>query len=232
MSADAGPFLGLAAPTAQRSYAKMPLGPFLALTLIVPAIIVIGNFVIAVLTPITAGFNDDMILVDTVWRLVQGQYFGIDFHNPYGFGLFQVAAILWRLLGPHYFVVRAAIDIFALVIILCGSIVAVRQLRHMVGLAALFCITVALIASAPSLYGMNQYFGLACVYDRLLMSGLLVLFVQSFANDLDARPERSYIDHFTAAFLLNTLFLVKISGLVLGLAMVGVGSILRGPFWR
>jgi len=64
------------------------------------------------------------------------------------------------------------------------------------------------------------------------MSGLLVLFVQSFVNDLDARPERGYIDHFIAALLLNTLFLIKISGLVVGLAIVVVGSILRGPFWR
>jgi hypothetical protein len=64
------------------------------------------------------------------------------------------------------------------------------------------------------------------------MSGLSVLFVQSFANDLDVRAERGYIDYFTAAFLLNTLFLAKISGLVVGLAIVVVGLILRGPFWR
>ena len=41
--------------------------------------------------------------------------------------------------------------------------------------------------------------------------------------------ERGYIDHFIAAFLLNTIFLVKISGLVIGLAIVVVGLILRGP---
>ena len=64
------------------------------------------------------------------------------------------------------------------------------------------------------------------------MSGLLVLFVQSFANDLDVRPQRGYIDHLIAAVLLNTLFLAKISGLVVGLAIVVLGSILRGPFWR
>lgn len=65
------------------------------------------------------------------------------------------------------------------------------------------------------------------------MSGLLVLFVQSFANDLDARQERGYIDHFTAAFLLNTILLVKISGLVVGIGVVAIGLILRGPsLWR
>jgi hypothetical protein len=232
MSAEAGTFLSLGGPTAQPSAGRIPLGPFLALTLLLPAIIVVGNFFIAVLTPITAGFNDDMILVDSVWRLVQGQYWGTDFHNPYGFGLPEVAAILWRLLGPHYYIVRASVDLFALVVIFCGAVVAARQLRDAVGLAALFCITVAFVGSGPSLYGMNQYFGLACVYDRTLMSGLLVLFVQNFANDLNDRPERSYIDYLISAFLLNIIFLVKISGVVIGLAIVAVGLILRGPFWR
>jgi hypothetical protein len=194
--------------------------------------IVIGNFTIGILTPITAGADDDMEAFDLVWRLVQGQHFGIDFHDPRGLGLFQVAAILWRLLGPHYHVMRASADLFALVIVLCASVVAARQLRHVVGLAALFCITVAFVSSGPSLYGMNEYFGLAVVYDRGLMSAMSVLFVQSFANDLDARSERGYIDHSTTAFLLNILFLVKISGLVVGLAIVVGGLILRGSFRR
>lgn len=108
----------------------------------------------------------------------------------------------------------------------------------MVSLAALFCVTVAFVASGPSLYGLNgyngmdAYFGLTIIYDRPLMAGLLVLFVQSFANDLEMRPQRGYIDHLIAAMLLNTLFLAKISGLVVGLAIVVLGSILRGPFWR
>jgi hypothetical protein len=232
MPAEAGAYLRWEAPTAKPSAGRIPLGPFLALTLLLPAIIVIGNFFIALLTPITAGFNDDVILIDSVWRLVQGQYLGIDFHNPYGFGLPEVAAMLWRLMGPHYYIVRASVDSFALVIVLCGATVAARQLRDAAGLAALFCITVAFVGSGPSLYGMNQYFGLACVYDRTLMAGLLVLFVQSFANDSNARLERGYIDHFIAAFLLNIIFLIKISGLVIGLAIVVVGSILRGPLWR
>ena len=62
-----------------------------------------------------------------------------------------------------------------------------RQLRNAVGLAALFCITVAFVASGPSLYGYASLFRLGMSYDRIHMSGLLVLFLQSFANDLDAR---------------------------------------------
>jgi hypothetical protein len=233
MSIESRPsFLGLAAPAAQQSGARMPLPPFIAATLLLPTMIVVGNFVLGVLTPTTSGPEDDLSLIDPVWRLVQGQHLGIDFHDPLGFGLFQVAAMLWRLLGPQYYVLRASADVFALVIILCSCVIAIRQLRHAVGLAALFCITVAFVASGPSIYGDTHNFGLAVLYNRLLMSGLLILFVQNFANDLDSRPERGYVDHFTTAFLLNTLFLVKISGLVAGLAIVVVGLILRGPFWR
>ena len=104
--------------------------PFLALTLFLPVAIVIGNFVIAILTPITWAPEDDMTLIDPVWRLVQGQHHGTDFHDPIGFGFLQVAAVAWRLLGPHYYVLRAATDLFALVIVLCGSIVAIRRLRN------------------------------------------------------------------------------------------------------
>jgi hypothetical protein len=56
--------------------------------------------------------------------------------------------------------------------------------------------------------------------------------VQTFANDFDARGERDYFDYLIAAFLLNILFVVKISGLVLGLAMVVGGCIVRGRFSR
>ena len=217
---------------AQRSDGRMPVVQFLALTLLLPAMIVAGNFVLGVVTPITGGPEDDMSMLDSVWRLVQGQRLGIDFHDPLGFGFLQVTAILWRMFGAHYYVLHAAAALFALIIVLCGSIVATRQLRHAPGFAMLFCITVAFIASGPSIYGYNQYISMTMSYDRLLMGSLCVLFVQSFANDVDARPERGYIDHLTTAFLLNTLLLIKISGLVVGIAIVVVGSILRGPFAR
>ena len=209
----------------------MPLAPFLALTLFLPAVIVIGNFIIATLTPITWSPEDDMSLIDPVWRLVQGQHFGTDFHDPRGFGLFHMAAMLWRLLGPQYYVLRAAVDLFAFVIILCGCVVATRRLHRTAGLAALFCITVAFAASGPSNNGLHD-FGMALTYNRLIMSGLAVVFVQSFANDSDFQRERDYIDLFTAAFLLNILFLVKISGLVLGIAIVAGGFIVRGRLTR
>jgi hypothetical protein len=224
--------LSLATPAAQQSSERIPLLPFLALTLFLPTMIVLGDFVLGVLTPITGGADGEMQLLDSVWRLVQGQHPGIDFHDPLGFGPPQVAAMLWRLLGPHCYVLRASADLFALVIIFCGCVVATRQLRQVAGLAALFCVTVAFVASGPSTYGYDGYFNMALSYNRLLMAGLLVLFVQSFANGLDARTERGYIDYFITAFLLNTLFLVKISGLVVGVAVVVVGLFLRGSLQR
>jgi hypothetical protein len=197
-----------------------------------PVAIVIGNFVIATLTPITWAPEDDMTLIDPVWRLVQGQYHGTDFHDPIGFGFLQLAAMVWRLLGAHYYVLRAATDLFALVIVLCSSIVAIRRLRNVAGLAALFCITVAFAASGPSNYGASADFGMALAYNRLIMSGLMVLFVQSFANDSDHRQDHVYIDLCLAAFLLNIVFLVKISGLVVGLAIVAGGLFVRGRLTR
>jgi hypothetical protein len=222
----------LDAPAARHGSGRKPLGQFLALTLLLPAIIVIGNFALGVLTPITGGPEDDMSMLDSVWRLVQGQRLGIDFHDPLGFGFFQVAAMLWRLLGPHHYVLRAADELFAFVIVICGCVVSIRQLRDAAALAALFCVTVAVVASAPSIYGFNQYFSMTLSYDRLIMASLAVLFVQSFSRDSNAAAEHRYIDHFTAAFLLNTLLVVKISGLVVGIAIVVVGAILRGPSWR
>ena len=231
--AESGPsFSGSEAPDARQSGRSIPLAPFLALTLFFPAAIVIANFVIGALTPITLGPEDDMVHIDRVWRFVQGYHLGTDFHDPHGFGPFKVAATLWHLLGPHYYVLRASADLFALVIVLCSFAVATRQLRRAPGLAGLFCITVAFEASGPSIYGWNHDFGMALFHDRLLMSALSVLFVQSFANDFDSGRERNYTDHFTAALLLNILFLVKISGLVLGLAIILGGCAVRGRFSR
>jgi hypothetical protein len=225
-------FLSPVNGTDQQRDGKVPVVHFLAMTLLFPIMIVAGNFVLSVVTPITGGPEDDMSMLDSVWRLVQGQHLGIDFHDPLGFGFLQVAAMLWRVLGPNSYVLRGDVVLFALAIVLCAAIVAARQLRNASGFATLFCITVALVASGPSIYGYNQYIGAAMSYDRLIMAGLLVMFVQSFANDLDVRPERGYIDHLTSGFLLNILLLIKISAVVVGIVILTIGLILRGPFSR
>ncbi|HYK65912.1 MAG TPA: hypothetical protein VEY94_13280 [Patescibacteria group bacterium] len=48
--------------------------PSLALTLLLPATTVLCNFVIGAVTPITLWPKDDMMLLDAVWRYVQGQH--------------------------------------------------------------------------------------------------------------------------------------------------------------
>ena len=67
MSVEAISFSGSSA--LQPSEERTPLRLFLALTLLLPTVIVIANFIIGVLTPITAGADDDMTLIDGVWRL-------------------------------------------------------------------------------------------------------------------------------------------------------------------
>jgi len=206
---------------------------FVTLCLILPLLIVAANFVIGAFAPITAFFKDDVSLIDPVWRLVQGDRLGIDYHDPRGFGFFYLAALLWHWLGPHFYVLRAAADIFALVIVGCAFVVAADRLRQSVILAALFCIIVAVEASAPSIYGTTRDFGTALVYDRLIMAGLLVLFVQSFARGWNTRTEHGYVYLFAVALVLNTLFLIKISGLFAGIAIVVAGEfIVRRPLSR
>ncbi len=220
------------APVSQNGDCQVGFAPFLALTLFLPAIIVAGNFAIGAVTPITLWYEDDFALIDPVWRLIQGSHFGTDFHDPRGFGFFYVASVLWRLIGPHYEVLRASADLFALVIVFCGCVVALRRMRRAAGLAALFCITVAFEATGPSIYGLPHDYGMAISYDRLIMSALAVLFVQSFAGDSNSRRAPDYLALFVAALLLNILFLIKISGLVVGLLIVGAGFFVRGRFAR
>lgn len=204
---------------------------FVIACLIFPVLVVIGNLVIGALAPITRGVEDDISFIDPVWRLVQGNHLGIDYQDPRGFGFFYLAAMLWHWLGPHYYVLRAAADIFALVIVSCAFVVASRQLRRSIFLSALFCVTVAFEASAPSVYGFTKDFGMTLVYDRLIMASLLVLFVQSFARGWDLPEKGHYFGLFVAALLLNTLFLLKISGPIVGLAIIlGGFAIARRPF--
>src|SRR6266436_346848 len=83
-------------------------------TCLVSATIVIVNFLIGIAAPITDGMRDEIAFLDTLWRSVEGQRVGIDFHNPVGFGPYQLGALLWKWLGPHYYVLRLATMLFNL----------------------------------------------------------------------------------------------------------------------
>jgi hypothetical protein len=203
---------------------------FIALTLALPAVVVLCNFLIGVMTPITLWPEDDIMLTDTVWRVVQGQRLGIDFQDVLGFGPSQVAAVLWRLFGPHYYLLRASNSLIALAIVVLGCAVAVRRLRNRLSLAVLFCVTVAVEATASSIYNLPHQFGMAVSYDRLTVASLSVLFVLSFAKSTNWH--RWYVDCLVAALLLDILFLVKISGFAFGLAIVVGGCFVQGNYLR
>ena len=209
----------------RREHDSAPGAVFVALCLVLPMLIVVANFAIGARVPITAFFKDDISLIDPVWRLVEGHQLGIDYHDSRGFGFFYLAALLWRWFGPHYYVLRAAADVFSLVIVACAFLVAQYRLRRSVLLSMLFCITVAVEASAPSVYGTTRDFGMALVYDRLIMAGLLVLFVQSFARGWDTRARHGALYLFAIALVLNALFLIKISGLFAGIAILAAGEL-------
>src|SRR5436305_1767983 len=64
-------------------------GAILATSLAVVGI----NVACSALGPLGTFPQDVLFLLDCVWRLVQGQSWGIDFHNPMGFGVFEVASV-------------------------------------------------------------------------------------------------------------------------------------------
>src|SRR5271167_2193355 len=88
-------------------------------TCLLAAIIVIFNFFIGIFAPVTDGLRDEIAFLDTLWRSVVGQRVGIDYHNPVGFGPYQLGALLWHWLGPHYYILRLATMLFNLSIAIC-----------------------------------------------------------------------------------------------------------------
>lgn len=194
--------------------------------LFLSAIIIISNFFIGIFAPTTDGLDDEITFLDTLWRVVVGQRVGIDYHNPMGFGPYQLGAILWHWLGPHYYVMRLAIALFSLLIAFCGCIVAERTLVRGTGFAFLFCVTLAFQLSAPG-YGVAE-FGMAGFYDVQIESALAVLFLLTFSGGLRRTIRENAVDIAVVAFLLNVLFLIKISGFVVGLMILLAGCLLQG----
>src|SRR6266852_330867 len=92
------------------------------------AVIITANFLITIIAPTFYGVEDEITYLDTLWRVVSGQRVGIDYHNPMGFGVYQLGALLWHWLGPHYNIMRLAIALFNLSIAICGCIAAKRAL--------------------------------------------------------------------------------------------------------
>src|ERR1700692_185412 len=136
-------------------------------SLLLCAAIIIVNFLIGVFAPITDGLRDEIAFFDTLWRTVAGQRVGIDYHNPVGFGPYELGALLWHWLGPHYYVLRLAITVFNLLIAVCACVVCGRTLARRVDLTLLFLVTVAFELSAPAVYqSAPTALSMAGFYDR------------------------------------------------------------------
>src|SRR5262249_49501964 len=207
----------------------------LRISLFVCGTIIIMNFGIGNYTPTTVALNDEIGFFDTLWRVVIGQRVGNDYHDPMGFGPYQVGALLWRWLGPHDYIMRLSIALFSISIAVCGCFVVRRTLLHSrVDLALLFCITLAFQVSAPTVYPDSGQFGIMAFYNRLSASTLAVLFLQTFGDRSltnVARDRREIASGIAInAFLLNVLFLTKISGFLLGIVILISGFAVQTRF--
>jgi hypothetical protein len=193
-------------------------------------IIITANFLIGIFAPTVSNLDDEITFLDSLWRVVVGQRVGIDYHNPYGFGPYQLGALLWHWLGPHYYIMQLAITLFNLSIACCGCIVAERTLARRMDLALLFCAALAFQLSAPTNYNAGPTgLGLSGFHDRQIVSALAVLFLQTFGGGSRFSTRGNAFEIALAAFLLNVLFLIKISGPMVGLLILLAGCLLQGP---
>ena len=189
------------------------------------AIIIIANFLIGIIAPIFYDVDDEIGYLDTLWRVVLGQRVGIDYHNPMGFGPYQLGALLWHWLGPHYYVMRLAITLFNLLIAFCGCIAAQRMFSRRADLASLFCVTLAFQLSEPTIFGNHVLLGMSGFYNRQIVAALAVLFLQTFSGNSKLSSRENALEIALAALLLNILFLLKISGLVVGVMILLSGCL-------
>ncbi len=202
---------------------------FLRKSIFLSAIIIISNYFIGIVAPTLAGLDDEIQFLDSLWRVVVGQRVGVDYHNPLGFGPYELGALLWHWLGPHYYVMRLAITLFSLSIAFCGCVVAKQTLTRRTDLALLFCVTLAFQLSAPTIYeSARTSLSMSGYYDRQIVSALAVLFVQTLSGSSRLATRENGVQIALTAFLLNLLFLIKISGFLLGLMIVLAGCLLRG----
>jgi hypothetical protein len=193
------------------------------------AIIIIANCLIGIFARVSGETADDITFLDVLWRVVTGQRVGIDFHYPLGIGPYQLGALLWSWLGPHFYVMRLAITLINLSIAVFSCVVAERTLARRSNLALLFCATVAFQVSAPTVYGSPlTLIGISEFYNRHIIAALAVLFLQTFGGGPTSSKRESAIEAAIAGCLLNILFMIKISGFLLGLMILFAGCLLQG----
>lgn len=184
--------------------------------------IVAADFVISATAPTTVFPYDNLMFLDCVWRIVEGQRDGIDFYNPMGFGLFHVGAWLWRIFGAGNFVIALTGAVYAAIIVICGTIVGVRRLDRAPAVCLLICAILAFVASAPTAYGWSVFaVSLSGFYNRLSVAAIGALMLQCFTScrPRDLRLSEAVI----TAILLTVLLSAKISALGLGFVTIAAG---------
>jgi len=195
-------------------------------TFFLSAAIIGINLLINLTSPVTAFPYDDFVLIDGIWRTVEGQHVGIDYHDAIGFWLSHIGAAWWRIIGPDRGVLALTSATFSIIIMLCASFVLANRLWFLPRYCLLIGAVLAFEASAPSVYGWSVFMtGMAGYYNRLSVAALAVLFLQFFTGQRTRSHTGLVVECGTAAILLNILFLVKISAFILGIGIIATSTL-------
>jgi hypothetical protein len=195
-------------------------------TFFLSAAIIGVNLLINLTSPVTAFPYDDFVLIDGIWRTVEGQHVGIDYYDAIGFWLSHIGTAWWRIIGPDRSVLALTSATFSIIIMLCASFVLANRLWFLPRYCLLMGAVLAFEASAPSVYGWSVFMtGMAGYYNRLSVAALAVLFVQFFIGQRNRSHSGFMVECGTAAILLNILFLVKISAFILGIGIITTSTL-------
>jgi hypothetical protein len=199
-------------------------------TFFLAAAIIGVNLLINLTSPVTAFPYDDFVLIDGIWRTVQGQHAGADYYDPIGLWLCQIGAAWWRVVGPDRSVLALISATFSIIIMLCASFVLANRFWFLPRYCLLVGAVLAFEASAPSVYGWSIFMtGMAAYYNRLSVAALAVLFLQFFTGQSKRSHSGLMAECGTAAILLNILFLVKISAFILGIGIITTSTLALRP---
>jgi predicted tellurium resistance membrane protein TerC len=205
---------------------RLKTTPLIIKAIFLAAAIIGTNLLINIACPVTEFPHDDFILLDGIWRTVQGQHAGTDYHDPVGFWLSHIGATWWRVVGPDRSVIALTSATFSIIIMLCMSFALANRLSLSPKYCLLVCAVVAFEASAPSVYGWSVFMtGMAGYYNRVTVAALAVLFLQSFIKPRGSPPSHIVWDAAITAVLLDVLFLVKISAFILGIGVIMIGEV-------
>ncbi|MCB2048721.1 MAG: hypothetical protein KDE32_10905 [Novosphingobium sp.] len=185
--------------------------------------VILINFTVSLVCPTSHILEDEIAFYDTIWRTVSGQRLGLDYHNPLGFAPFQVAALLWKAIGPYEHILKLTNTLLVIPVAWLGC----RAVRRYTALPPIFALLAAIVIafelSAPNSFGFGidpTKVGTTGFYNRISIACLVVLFLHAFAgvNGTKALSWPALAREIAAgAMLLLFAFLFKISALAIGI---------------